>query len=180
MTIAMAFLLWPRGLSHYRAARLTASAPHAIGKQSATQPSSPDTFELFAACIEAGLAPSVTARTVGATTNSAFFARAAGLLALGLSPDDAWTAASGTPAEKAFARATKRSSQTGHALAESVREVAKTQRAEHHHLALQRAQRAGVFIAAPLGLCFLPAFVCLGIAPVVYGLTFNLVAGNLT
>jgi pilus assembly protein TadC len=32
------------------------------------------------------------------------------------------------------------------------------------------AQRAGVLITAPLGLCFLPAFVCLGIAPIVAGL----------
>ena len=33
-----------------------------------------------------------------------------------------------------------------------------------------RAQRAGVLIAAPLGLCFLPAFLVLGVAPVVIGL----------
>jgi pilus assembly protein TadC len=32
------------------------------------------------------------------------------------------------------------------------------------------AERAGVLIAGPLGLCFLPAFVCLGIVPVVAGL----------
>ena len=30
-----------------------------------------------------------------------------------------------------------------------------------------RAQRAGVLIAAPLGLCFLPAFVLVGIVPLV-------------
>jgi pilus assembly protein TadC len=33
-----------------------------------------------------------------------------------------------------------------------------------------RAQRAGVLIAAPLGLCFLPAFLVLGVVPVVIGL----------
>jgi hypothetical protein len=32
------------------------------------------------------------------------------------------------------------------------------------------AQRAGVLITGPLGLCFLPAFLVLGIAPVVAGL----------
>jgi pilus assembly protein TadC len=32
------------------------------------------------------------------------------------------------------------------------------------------AQRAGVLITVPLGLCFLPAFVCLGIVPVIAGL----------
>ena len=33
-----------------------------------------------------------------------------------------------------------------------------------------RAERAGVLVTGPLGLCFLPAFICLGIVPVVVGL----------
>ncbi|CKN25284.1 alanine rich membrane protein [Mycobacterium tuberculosis] len=32
------------------------------------------------------------------------------------------------------------------------------------------AERAGVLIAGPLGLCFLPAFLCVGIVPLVVGL----------
>jgi pilus assembly protein TadC len=31
-------------------------------------------------------------------------------------------------------------------------------------------QRAGVRVLAPLGLCFLPAFVCLGVVPLVIGI----------
>ena len=31
-------------------------------------------------------------------------------------------------------------------------------------------QRAGVWVLAPLGLCFLPAFLCLGVAPLVLGI----------
>jgi hypothetical protein len=31
-------------------------------------------------------------------------------------------------------------------------------------------RRAGVWILAPLGLCFLPAFVCLGVVPLVLGI----------
>ena len=34
-------------------------------------------------------------------------------------------------------------------------------------------RRAGVRILAPLGLCFLPAFVCLGVVPLVIGLAGN-------
>jgi hypothetical protein len=30
-------------------------------------------------------------------------------------------------------------------------------------------RRAGVWILAPLGLCFLPAFLCLGVVPLVLG-----------
>ena len=37
-------------------------------------------------------------------------------------------------------------------------------------IAEARAQRAGVLIAAPLGLCFLPAFLVFGVAPVVIDL----------
>ena len=33
-----------------------------------------------------------------------------------------------------------------------------------------RAERAGVLVTGPLGLCFLPAFLALGIVPVVVGL----------
>ncbi len=39
-----------------------------------------------------------------------------------------------------------------------------------------RAQRAGVLIAAPLGLCFLPAFLVLGVVPVVIGLAGEVLA----
>ncbi len=41
------------------------------------------------------------------------------------------------------------------------------------------AERAGVLIAGPLGLCFLPAFLCLGIVPVVLGLAGRLLGGGL-
>jgi hypothetical protein len=37
-------------------------------------------------------------------------------------------------------------------------------------LAGAAAQRASVLIAGPLGLCYLPTFLCLGIVPVVAGL----------
>ncbi len=41
------------------------------------------------------------------------------------------------------------------------------------------AERAGVLIAGPLGLCFLPAFVCLGIVPVVAGLAGDVLRSGL-
>jgi hypothetical protein len=31
-------------------------------------------------------------------------------------------------------------------------------------------RRAGVWVLAPLGLCFLPAFLCLGVVPLVLGI----------
>jgi hypothetical protein len=41
------------------------------------------------------------------------------------------------------------------------------------------AERAAVLIAGPLGLCFLPAFVCLGIVPVVAALAGDLLQSGL-
>ncbi len=40
--------------------------------------------------------------------------------------------------------------------------------------------RAGVLIAGPLGLCFLPAFVLLGVVPVVAGLAGEVFGGLLS
>ncbi|SLJ82662.1 putative alanine-rich membrane protein [Mycobacteroides abscessus subsp. abscessus] len=45
--------------------------------------------------------------------------------------------------------------------------------------AAARAERAGVLISGPLGLCFLPAFLCLGIVPVVVGLAGRVLDGGL-
>jgi hypothetical protein len=41
------------------------------------------------------------------------------------------------------------------------------------------AQRASVLIAGPLGLCYLPAFLCLGIVPVVAGLAGDVLQSGL-
>jgi hypothetical protein len=41
-------------------------------------------------------------------------------------------------------------------------------------LAAARGQRAGVLITGPLGLCFLPAFLAMGVVPVVIGLASGL------
>ena len=40
------------------------------------------------------------------------------------------------------------------------------------------SERASVLVAGPLGLCFLPAFVCLGVLPVVVGLADGMLPGS--
>lgn len=95
--------------------------------------------------------------------------RAADLLALGADPQTAWPAEAGD-ALGALTRLARRSAHSGSALAQGVRELAEQMRQNTVHTARTAAERAGVLIAGPLGLCFLPAFVCLGVAPVVAGL----------
>jgi pilus assembly protein TadC len=132
-------------------------------------------LDVLAVCLAAGMAVSTAA---AATAGSApplmgrILRRAADLLALGADPAAAWSAApdSVDPQIDALLRLARRSSASGAALADAVSALATQCRDEAAHTAAATAERAGVLIAGPLGLCFLPAFVCLGIVPVIAGL----------
>jgi pilus assembly protein TadC len=106
--------------------------------------------------------------------------RAADLLALGADAGVAWSAPPDLPPGSldaqtdALLRLARRSSASGVALAEAVAALAAQCRQDAAHTAAASAERAAVLIGGPLGLCFLPAFVCLGIVPVVAGLAGDL------
>ena len=127
----------------------------------------------LAVCLEAGLpvaaAVAAAAEPLDGTTGTSL-RRVAGLLELGGDAAQAWQAAQDDPATAAFARTAARSAATGAALARTARAESTRVREALTDAAEARAQRAGVLIAAPLGLCFLPAFLVLGVAPVVIGL----------
>jgi len=135
------------------------------------------TWDLLAACLRAGL-PVPTAVTAVADDLPGDARRAlratADLLAMGADPIDAWTPALRCPHTAALARGARHTTRSGTALADVVNALATTARDSAGDVAEARAQRAGVLIAAPLGLCFLPAFVCLGIVPVIAGLATQL------
>jgi Flp pilus assembly protein TadB len=131
-------------------------------------------WDLLAACLRAGLpVPTAIAAVAGELPDDAAQAlRAAGdLLALGADQDTAWAPAAACQHTAALARGVRRTTRSGTALADLVADLAAEARAGATDAAEATAQRAGVLITAPLGLCFLPAFVCLGIAPVIVGLT---------
>jgi Flp pilus assembly protein TadB len=94
-------------------------------------------------------------------------------LALGADPDTAWDTPESSPVHK-LALAARRSARSGAGLAEVATRVASEVRAHAADQAAARGQRAGVLITGPLGLCFLPAFVALGVVPVVVGLASGL------
>ncbi|TQM06422.1 type II secretion system F family protein [Pseudonocardia kunmingensis] len=136
-------------------------------------------WELLAVCLEAGLPVAVAASAAAEPLRGAAGARlrgVAGLLELGADPVSAWRSAEQLPALSTFARAAGRSAGTGSALAQVARAEAARLRATLLDTAQARAQRATVLITAPLGLCFLPAFLVLGIAPVVVGLAGEVLA----
>ncbi|MGW4212871.1 type II secretion system F family protein [Lentzea sp. NPDC004789] len=123
-------------------------------------------LDLMAACLKAGLPVATAIRAVGIEE----LGQVAELLALGADPVAAWESALRRPATAALARAARRTARSGAALARQAAELAERTRAEAADQAEAKAQRAAVAVAAPLALCFLPAFLCLGVVPVVLGL----------
>ena len=101
-------------------------------------------------------------------------AEVAALLELGASPRDAWSPAADDPELSPLAAAAVRSALGGVRIASAAREAAEDLRQRERVAGERAAARAGVSITAPLALCFLPAFLCLGLAPVVIGLVAGL------
>ncbi|OLT48401.1 hypothetical protein BJF85_12865 [Saccharomonospora sp. CUA-673] len=135
------------------------------------------TGDLLAACLRAGMPVPTAVRAVAPTAqpDAAEALRAtADLLTLGAEPREAWEPAQRCPATTELATAARRAARSGSALAGVAEDLATRARATVGDVAEARAQRAGVLVAGPLGLCFLPAFLCLGIAPVVIGLAGSL------
>lgn len=132
-------------------------------------------LDVLAACLRSGMAVSTAAAAVAESAPAAMAAslsRAADLLALGAEPGRAWSSSVGAEDAhvQAFLRMARRSASSGTALAQGVEELAVQMRGEATDAASARAERAAVLMAGPLGLCYLPAFLCLGIVPVVAGL----------
>ncbi|QBS46107.1 hypothetical protein DMB37_22965 [Nocardia sp. CS682] len=146
-------------------------------------------FDLLAACLRAGLPMAGAARAVAPGAPEPLgeaLRRAADLLALGADPATAWeraaaaeTGRAGAEEVESLARMARRSARSGASLAVAVGELAEQRRGAVEDAAAAKAERAGVLIGGPLGLCFLPAFVCLGIVPVVIGLAGRVLGGGL-
>ncbi|WP_159850760.1 type II secretion system F family protein [Nocardia sp. CY41] len=146
-------------------------------------------LDLLAACLRAGLPMAGAARAVAPEAPEGLgdaLRRAADLLALGADASTAWAQvardANGRPGAEevdSLARMARRSARSGSSLAAAVSELAEQRRSAVEDVAAAKAERAGVLIGGPLGLCFLPAFVCLGIVPVVIGLAGRVLEGGL-
>jgi pilus assembly protein TadC len=140
------------------------------------------TFDLLAACLRSGLPVATAAEVVAVSAPPALASvlrQAADLLTLGAEPEAAWAAAAAEPAAEPLARLARRSARSGASLAAGVTELAAEQRGRAEDAAAAAAERAGVLVTGPLGLCFLPAFLCLGVVPVVLGLAGPVLQGGI-
>lgn len=95
---------------------------------------------------------------------------AAARLRLGATPAEAWQDVPGAAALAPIAAVLVRATDGGGSVRAALEHAAGRLRSEADAAATARAERASVMVAGPLGLCFLPAFVCLGVLPVVVGL----------
>lgn len=130
-------------------------------------------WDLLAAGLRAGLPVPVTVRAVAAELTggtATALLEVADSLALVADPVSAWEPALRDPDTAEIARAARRAARTGSGLAGVADGIAAQARESVGEHAQARAQRATVWVSAPLGLCFLPAFLCLGVAPVVVGM----------
>lgn len=135
------------------------------------------TLDLLAACLTGGLPVPVALEAVAATASprtATALRSVASHLALGVEPAEAWASVRDRPGLAELAVAATRTTRAGTALAAFANDLAHRLRESLSADADERAERAGVVLAAPIGLCFLPAFLCLGVLPVVLGLTARL------
>lgn len=133
----------------------------------------PFAVDLIVACLRAGQpmsgAVETTALAVGGPVGERL-ARVGAQMRLGAPPETAWTALADEPALAALARTMIRAAQGGAPVADVLTRLADDARRSARAAAGAAARRAGVQAVAPLGLCFLPAFVFLGVVPMVAGL----------
>lgn len=103
-------------------------------------------------------------------------ARIGRLLQLGADPNVAWGQLAPVPGYEAVAVAGSRCAHSGAQLAATLSRTATELRAAARAGALRRAHQVGVWSLLPLGLCFLPAFICIGVVPVVAGVAGQVLA----
>lgn len=127
--------------------------------------------DLLGVCLTAGVPPGAALAAVAAAVPDPLGEQlhaVAGLYRLGAEPARAWAAAD--PALRPLARVLVRAGESGSAVGPALRALAGELRSEARSRAQARVQRAGVWVLAPLGACFLPAFLCLGVVPLVLGI----------
>lgn len=133
----------------------------------------PLTLDLLGVCLRAGMPLVAALETVADALPGPFTEDlhvVAGLQRLGAAPAAAWAELTSDADLAPVGRVVARSAESGSRLAAAFDRLAADRRSALASAGLTRARTAGVVAMAPLGLCFLPAFVCLGIVPIVLSL----------
>lgn len=141
-----------------RRERITADLPLAV--------------DLLAACLRAGRPPGEALDAVAGAIGGPLgerFTEVGQRLGLGADPADAWQLLDAEPACAPLARAVRRTLTSGGPLAQTLEHLATDVRQQRRWAADERARAVETRSVVPLGLCFLPAFVLIGIVPTIAG-----------
>jgi hypothetical protein len=144
----------------------------------------PPLADLFAAGLAAGLQPAHAAVTVARAFGSGRdrstavgidllayrFHDAATAVLAGTDPQSAWSALAQDDATAPLATAVIRADRTGAPAASTVGRAARQLREAAADALSAEVRAVGVRATAPLAICFLPAFICLGVVPTALGL----------
>ncbi len=141
-----------------RRERLAAALPHAV--------------DLMAACLAAGLSPSAALEQIAAAVDEPLAGELTGLtsrLRLGVDPATVWRDLAGHPQLGGLGRTVSRAAESGASVADAMQRLAEDLRQSGRAEVESRARAVGVKAAVPLGVCLLPAFVLVGVVPLVAG-----------
>lgn len=147
-------------------------SPSARRRRAELERDLPAAVHLLGACLEAGspvtgALQSVAAALPGAVADELSIVR--GRLALGADPVVVWRELAGVDEVRPLGRAMVRAHESGASVRDAVRHLAVDLAAQSRARTDVLARTVEVRAAAPLGLCFLPAFILLGVVPMVVG-----------
>ena len=149
-----------------RRERLAAAVPHLV--------------DLLAACLAAGLSPASAVERIGDAVEPPMrdeLAAVSARLRLGVDPVTVWTDLGRHHQLGAVGRSLARATESGGSVADAMQRLAHDQRLETRAHMESRARAVGVKAAVPLGVCLLPAFVLVGVVPLVAGSVSALLGG---
>lgn len=144
------------------------------------QAQSPLALDLLASALEAGLPLRVAVRTVAevsAEPTRSVLDLVHAQVQVGRGEADAWLVAAERPGNEVWrdpARDLARNADSGSAVVQVLREHARQQRTESAHQVEKRAKSVGVRSVIPMMCCYLPAFVMVGVVPIIGGLVTGL------
>lgn len=133
----------------------------------------PRALDLMAAVLEAGRDPGTTFSVVAEVTPEPLSSElrvVATRLGTGSHPSDVWALLVDHGELSPVGRAFRRAAESGVSVAQVIGQAADDARRQRRAAARARSRAVGVRTAVPLGVCFLPAFFCVGIGPTLIGL----------
>ena len=141
-----------------RRERLAASVPHAV--------------DLMAACLAVGLSPAAAVDQIAAAVDGPLAEELAALsarLRLGVDPATVWRDLARHPQLGGLGRTVSRAVDSGASVADAMLRLSDDLRRRTRAEVESSARAVGVRAALPLGICLLPAFVLVGVVPLVAG-----------